>query len=295
MKEPSRFVKKVLENRSHRVRVTIIRFFGTSGERQGGARHIRNSNSTVDSRTGRGLSPGLWSGLWGLLRIYRLRINAMNMKHGQNNRRQRSRGNGRRYPNQKGGAFESSGPEVKVRGTAQQVLEKYQSLARDAYSSGDRILAEGYLQHAEHYYRILNTENEGQNRDNNRNRQSRGNRDEDFDPDLSEEDEAAYDASHANGNGNSNGNGNGRNRSDGRGDDRNSHNSNDGDNRTEKSDAGNEQPAMADASADATNADNAKSETGDEGESRPDRKPRGRRPRKAEQSEPAVEQPVAGD
>lgn len=105
------------------------------------------------------------------------------MKHNQNNRRQRSRGsNGRRYPNQRGGSFESSGPEVKVRGTAQQVLEKYQSLARDAFSSGDRILAEGYLQHAEHYYRILNADNEQNGQNPNRNR-ARGNRDEDFDDD----------------------------------------------------------------------------------------------------------------
>lgn len=60
-----------------------------------------------------------------------------------------------------------------MRGTAQQVLEKYQSLARDAFSSGDRVLAEGYLQHAEHYYRVMNADNEAQNR----NRQNRNNRD----------------------------------------------------------------------------------------------------------------------
>lgn len=113
------------------------------------------------------------------------------MKHGQNNnnRRQRSRGNPRRYPNQKGGSFESNGPEAKVRGTAQQVLEKYQALARDAYSAGDRILAEGYLQHAEHYYRILNSENEGGGRDNNRGRQSHGNRDEDMNRDDDQDNE----------------------------------------------------------------------------------------------------------
>lgn len=96
------------------------------------------------------------------------------MKHNQNNnRRNRSRGNGRKYPNQKGGSFDSNGPEAKVRGNAAQVLEKYQALARDANSAGDRILAEGYLQHAEHYYRILNTENENKERG----RQDRDNRD----------------------------------------------------------------------------------------------------------------------
>lgn len=55
--------------------------------------------------------------------------------------------------------FESSGPEVKIRGTAQQVLEKYLAIARDAAAGGDRIAAENYLQHAEHYYRIINFEN----------------------------------------------------------------------------------------------------------------------------------------
>lgn len=53
-------------------------------------------------------------------------------------------------------AFDSNGPDnVKVRGNAQHVFEKYQQLARDAQSSGDRVLAENYLQHAEHYFRLL--------------------------------------------------------------------------------------------------------------------------------------------
>ena len=111
------------------------------------------------------------------------------MKHNQNNRRQRPRGNGRRYPNQKGGSFESTGPEAKVRGTAQQVLEKYQALARDAYSAGDRILAEGYLQHAEHYYRIISLENESAGRDNNRPRQNNANGDDDMDNDDQNDDQ----------------------------------------------------------------------------------------------------------
>jgi hypothetical protein len=51
--------------------------------------------------------------------------------------------------------FDSSGPEVKIRGSAAHVYEKYLQLARDANSSGDRITAENYLQHAEHYYRIM--------------------------------------------------------------------------------------------------------------------------------------------
>ena len=78
------------------------------------------------------------------------------MKHTSNQRRGRSRGNGRRQPSGKNRNYESSGPESKVRGSAQQILDKYLALARDAMSSGDRIAAEGYLQHAEHYYRIIN-------------------------------------------------------------------------------------------------------------------------------------------
>ena len=53
-------------------------------------------------------------------------------------------------------AFESNGPDnVKIRGNAQHVFEKYQQLARDATAAGDRVLAENYLQHAEHYFRVL--------------------------------------------------------------------------------------------------------------------------------------------
>lgn len=51
--------------------------------------------------------------------------------------------------------YDSSGPEVKIRGSASHVYEKYLQLARDANSSGDRVMAENYLQHAEHYYRIM--------------------------------------------------------------------------------------------------------------------------------------------
>jgi hypothetical protein len=52
-------------------------------------------------------------------------------------------------------SYDSSGPEVKIRGTASHIYEKYLQLARDANASGDRIMAENYLQHAEHYYRIM--------------------------------------------------------------------------------------------------------------------------------------------
>ena len=51
--------------------------------------------------------------------------------------------------------FDSNGPEVRIRGNANQVHEKYLNLARDAAATGDRVLAESYFQHAEHYFRIL--------------------------------------------------------------------------------------------------------------------------------------------
>lgn len=79
------------------------------------------------------------------------------MKDFRGMKRQRSRnrkpsGN-QNNPNR---AYESNGPEgTKVRGNAQTIYEKYQQLARDANSSGDRVLAENHLQHAEHYFRMI--------------------------------------------------------------------------------------------------------------------------------------------
>src|ERR1700759_428542 len=72
--------------------------------------------------------------------------------------RNRNGGGGGNKPQQHNAnrAFDSNGPEgIKVRGNAQHVFEKYQQLARDAQSSGDRVLAENYLQHAEHYFRVI--------------------------------------------------------------------------------------------------------------------------------------------
>ena len=51
--------------------------------------------------------------------------------------------------------YESNGPDVKIRGTASHVAEKYVQLARDAQSSGDPVAAENYYQHAEHYFRLI--------------------------------------------------------------------------------------------------------------------------------------------
>ena len=76
------------------------------------------------------------------------------MRQGQQNRRGRGRG-GRKPQNPLARSYESNGPDVKIRGTAAHIAEKYMSLARDALSSGDLVGAESYFQHAEHYNRII--------------------------------------------------------------------------------------------------------------------------------------------
>jgi hypothetical protein len=58
--------------------------------------------------------------------------------------------------------FESNGPSVKIRGNAYQVFERYIGLAREAQASGDRIAAENLYQHAEHYFRVMNAQGDGQ-------------------------------------------------------------------------------------------------------------------------------------
>jgi hypothetical protein len=83
------------------------------------------------------------------------------MRNGQNNKRMRNRNNNNNNNNNRRGqnpmtrVFESNGPDIKIRGTASHVAEKYVQLARDARSSGDPVAAENYYQHAEHYFRII--------------------------------------------------------------------------------------------------------------------------------------------
>lgn len=76
------------------------------------------------------------------------------MRPGQSNKRSRGRG-GRKGPSPLSRSYESNGPDVKIRGTAQHIADKYINLARDAQSSGDPVLSEAYFQHAEHFYRIV--------------------------------------------------------------------------------------------------------------------------------------------
>jgi hypothetical protein len=108
------------------------------------------------------------------------------MRPQQQNRRMRGRNNNNNNNNRKGPNpltrnYESNGPDVKIRGSAQQIAEKYATLARDAQSAGDRVMAENYLQHAEHYNRIIAAAQAQMPIQN-----FRDNRDE-FDDDLDEE------------------------------------------------------------------------------------------------------------
>jgi hypothetical protein len=75
------------------------------------------------------------------------------MRNGQNNKRMRGRN--RKSHNPLTRVYESNGPDVKIRGTPSHIADKYMQLARDAQSSGDPISAENYLQHAEHYFRLI--------------------------------------------------------------------------------------------------------------------------------------------
>ncbi|WP_420403666.1 DUF4167 domain-containing protein [Nisaea sp.] len=83
------------------------------------------------------------------------------MRQGPHSKRGRGRGNNRRpnVPN-RNQTFDSNGPDVRIRGNAHQVYEKYLTLARDASTAGDRVLAESLFQHADHYFRIYSMFNE---------------------------------------------------------------------------------------------------------------------------------------
>tara|TARA_B100000700_G_scaffold315921_1_gene404652 strand:- start:247 stop:681 length:435 start_codon:yes stop_codon:yes gene_type:complete len=96
------------------------------------------------------------------------------MRQGNGSRRSRGRGNGKRQG--RGGQIDSHGPDIRIRGSAQQVCNKYLALARDATSVGDRISAENLFQHAEHYFRImaLHAESTGQQEIVNNNQEKNG-------------------------------------------------------------------------------------------------------------------------
>ncbi len=113
----------------------------------------------------------------------------MNTKRPRNNRNNQRRGSGQGGGGGRPNSFDSNGPDVKIRGNPSQIFEKYQSLARDANTSGDRVMAENYLQHAEHYYRVSSEMNaqrqQQQQRQQNQNQRQEGqdSRDEQNQPD----------------------------------------------------------------------------------------------------------------
>ena len=73
----------------------------------------------------------------------------------RNQQNKRMRGRNRKSHNPLTRVYESNGPDVKIRGTPSHIADKYLQLARDAQSSGDPVSAENYLQHAEHYFRLI--------------------------------------------------------------------------------------------------------------------------------------------
>jgi hypothetical protein len=130
------------------------------------------------------------------------------MRSGPNSRRLRGRGNN----NRRGGGnaprnqnFESNGPDVKVRGNAQQVVEKYLQLARDAATAGDPVMAENYYQHAEHYYRIQVAQADRAAQRQQEQQQRNGNANGAEDGDEDDENEAVEAQVQHNGNGAANG------------------------------------------------------------------------------------------
>jgi Domain of unknown function (DUF4167) len=84
-----------------------------------------------------------------------------NPYHNNNPNRGPGGGGGGPRPPHRSQTFDSNGPNVKIRGNAYQVFERYLALAREAQTSGDRIASENFFQHAEHYFRVMNANGEG--------------------------------------------------------------------------------------------------------------------------------------
>lgn len=192
-------------------------------------------------------------------------MNNESFRRGQSNmKRQRGRGRGKpggNHGNQGNRSFESNGPEVKIRGNAATIYEKYMQLARDATSSGDRVRAENLQQHAEHYFRILQL-TQPQRRDN-------SNSNDDDNDDNSNDD--SDDSSGRNDN---------RNQGRGRGRQDNNRSRN-----THRDDAGNRDDDDRDGNQDDDQQPSGKSDR-DTGESKPKRAPRQPRRQAAPQRDP---------
>jgi hypothetical protein len=100
------------------------------------------------------------------------------MKPDQNRQMHNRSTSNRRGSQSQNQFFQSTGPNVKIRGTARQVAEQYLQLARDAHTGNDPVAAENYLQHAEHYFRLVRSAEEAQVRAQNGDKRVSG----DFDP-----------------------------------------------------------------------------------------------------------------
>ncbi|MEO1694335.1 MAG: DUF4167 domain-containing protein [Pseudomonadota bacterium] len=142
------------------------------------------------------------------------------MRQGQQNRRGRGRHNGgsnnnnnnnnhnnRKHQNPLTRSFDSNGPDQKIRGTPAHIADKYVSLARDALSAGDPVLAENYLQHAEHYNRIIMTYREQQEQQQQNHHQQRQQRHQDDrdQPNANDDDDAQGEQQRTNGHAGANG------------------------------------------------------------------------------------------
>ncbi|MGX1307840.1 hypothetical protein AB7M35_002560 [Amorphus suaedae] len=211
----------------------------------------------------------------------------------QGNPNKRLRGRNRKGPNPLTKTFESNGPDVKIRGTALHVAEKYLQLSRDAQVSGDRVMGENYLQHAEHYFRILaaaqgpNQPQQSSQRDDDQDGddqpqqygQHRGgqNGNGHSDPAASDQpSDSGFERHGANGHGNGNGNGNGNGHRSGRAEidaDRSSGDDGNSDQAAEASGSGNQ-------AAEAPSGGDEASEAKPRRRARAPRTPRGR-PRRA--------------
>jgi hypothetical protein len=77
-------------------------------------------------------------------------------------------GGGKKHMPPRNQTYDSNGPDIRIRGNAHQVLEKYLTMARDCTLQGDRVAAENYYQHAEHYFRVINSQNQANGRPNER-------------------------------------------------------------------------------------------------------------------------------
>lgn len=86
----------------------------------------------------------------------------------QRSRGRNNNGGGKKHLPPRNQTYDSNGPDIRIRGNAHQVLEKYLTLARDATLQGDRIAAENYYQHAEHYFRVISSQNQANGRPNDR-------------------------------------------------------------------------------------------------------------------------------